>query len=105
MCLRRCVKKAHTHELCIYTGTSLYIHGLIGILSNVSMPVSSFTYPYRPTLTKCGLRPNNEDAPARNFACRPGEVGLQATATNQGRIQIVLATGTVVENVFMYTYW
>ena len=28
-----------------------------------------------------------------------------ATARNQGRIQIVLATGTVVENVFMYTYW
>ena len=75
MFLHRCVKKAHTHELCIYTGTSLYIHGLIGILSNVSMPVSSFTYLYRPTLTKCCLRPNNEDAPARNFACRPGEVG------------------------------
>ena len=47
------------------------------------MPVSSFTYPYRTTLTKCGLRPNSEDAPARNFACRPGEVG-EATATNQG---------------------
>ena len=39
-----------------------------------------------------------EDAPARNFHCRPGEVGLEPT--NHGRIQ-----GTVVENVFIiYIY-